>query len=129
MASAADQLWTAASEQIAKLPPDEQALETPDVMLYEWAAQLFNAGNRSRADEIFSKLYQTYPASEHADDAKLYVAQGFDEDGKADEARALYKSLQDDVGAEAKVKLQGLVSWLNWKLASRTGPRVSGCLT
>jgi TolA-binding protein len=113
LASAADQLWTTASEQIAKLPPDEQALETPDVMLYEWAAQLFNAGNRVRADEIFSQLYQTYPASEHADDAKLYVAQGFDEDGKADEARALYKSLQDDVGAEAKVKLQGLVSWLN----------------
>lgn len=113
LASAADQLWTTASEQIAKLSPDEQALETPDVMLYEWAAQQFNAGNRVRADEIFSRLYQTYPASPHADDAKLYVAQGLDEDGKADEARALYKSLQDDVGAEAKVKLQGLVSWLN----------------
>lgn len=113
LASAADQLWTTASEQIAKLPPDEQALETPDAMLYEWAAQQFNAGNRVRADEIFSRLYQTYPASPHADDAKLYVAQGFDEDGKADEARALYKSLQDDVGAEAKIKLQGLLSWLN----------------
>lgn len=129
--TAADQLWTTASEQIGKLPPDEQALEKPDEMLYEWAAQLFNAGNRARADELFSRLYQTYPASTYADDAKLYVAQGFDEDGKPDQARELYKSLQDDVGASADMKLQALVSWLslearveNWAESGRLAEQI-----
>ena len=131
LVTAADHLWTTASEQIGKLPPDEQPLEKPDEMLYQWAAELSNAGNRARADELFSRLYQTYPASKYADDAKFYVAQGFGEDGKPDQARELYKSLQDDVGASTDMKLQALVSWLslevhveNWAESSRLAEQI-----
>lgn len=118
--AAADRLWSMAYEQLEKvlpvqdkLPPAEHLTMAPDEMMHLWASQIFNAGNQSRADEIFTLLYQNYPASQYADDAKLIVAQGLDQAGQTPEARALYQSLLSDVNVPNETRLSGLVSWMN----------------
>jgi cellulose synthase operon protein C len=109
----ADKLWQLTYDQIEKLQPADQERERADALLYEWAGNHFNAGNPARADELFTKLYETHPTSEYADDARLYVAQGHDQAGRVPEARQLYQSLEADATAATQTKQDALLSWMN----------------
>ena len=109
----ADKLWQLTYDQIEKLQPADQERERADALLYEWAGNHFNAGNPARADELFTKLYETHPTSEYADDARLYVAQGHDQAGRVPEARTLYQSLEADATAAPQTKQDALLSWMN----------------
>ncbi len=109
----ADKLWQLTYDQIEKLQPADQVQERADALLYEWAGSHFNSGNPARADELFTQLYQTYPTSEYADDARLYVAQGHDQAGRVPEARQLYAYFEADSKATPATKQDALVSWMN----------------
>ena len=109
----ADKLWQLTYDQIEKLQPADQERERADALLYEWAGNHFNAGNPARADELFTQLYETYPTSEYADDARLYVAQGHDQAGRVPEARKLYQSFEADAAATPQTKQDALLSWMN----------------
>ena len=109
----ADKLWQLTYDQIEKLQPADQEQERADALLYEWAGSHFNSGNPARADELFTQLYQTYPTSEYADDARLYVAQGHDQAGRVPEARQLYQTFESDPQAAPATKQDALVSWMN----------------
>lgn len=109
----ADKLWQLTYDQIEKLQPADQQLERADALLYEWAGSHFNSGNPARADELFTQLYQTYPTSEYADDARLYVAQGHDQSGRVPEARQLYQSFETDTEAAPSTREDALLGWMN----------------
>ncbi len=111
----ADKLWQLTYDQIEKLQPADQERERGDDLLFVWAGNQLNAGNPSRADELFTKLYETYPTSEFADDARLYVAQGHDQAKpvRINEARKLYQWLEADATAAPQTKQDALLSWMN----------------
>ena len=109
----ADKLWQLTYDQIEKLQPADQERERADALLYEWAGNHLNAGNPARADELYTKLYETHPTSEYADDARLSVAQGHDQAGRVPEARQLFQSLESDQAAAPQTKQDALLSWMN----------------
>lgn len=110
---AADRLWLLADSQIPKLQPADQEVERWDAMLFEWAGSLFNGGNSVRADELLTRLYTDFPTSEYADDARLFVAQGHDQAGRAEPARQLYKTFENDTSVTESTRLEALKSWMN----------------
>ena len=113
----ADKLWQLTFDQIEKLQPADQERERADALLYEWAGNHFNAGNPARADELFTKLYETYPTSEFADEARLYVAQGHEQATpvRINEARQLYQWFETDAAKAASTKQDALLSWMNFE--------------
>lgn len=120
----ADKLWQLADRQISKLQPADQGIG-PE-LLNDWASYQYVAENRERADELFRRLYETYPESELAPRARLYVAEGHASAGRSDEARKLYEPLNTDPKVPAEVRLDALLNWMkleahlrNWKEAER----------
>lgn len=120
----ADKLWQLAYRQVSKLQPADQGIG-PD-LLNDWAAHQYNAGHPEKADELYQKLYETYPDSELVPKARLYVAEGHASAGRAVQARELYELLNTDPKVSADVRRDALVSWMkleahlqNWKEAQR----------
>ena len=122
----ADKLWHLAYDQIMKLQPADREQDRPDLLLYEWAVSLLNAGKTDRADAVFAMLYDTFPDSEFADDARLSVAKGHELAGRSPAARQLYQTLEADTTAAASTRQDALLSWMNleahvenWKESQR----------
>ena len=111
----ADALWQLAYDQILKLSPADQEREQPDALLFEWAANQLNAGDATRADTLFTKLYETSPTSEFADDARLYVTEGHIQGNRAAAARSLLSILVEDPQTALDVRRKALMSWMNFE--------------
>lgn len=109
----ADKLFQLCFDQFEKLAPADREREQPDALLYAWAGSHLNSGNVDRADELFAKLYQNYPASEYANESRLSVAQGHDQKGRIEEARQLYQSLGTDSAAAEAPRRDALRGWMN----------------
>ena len=109
----ADKSFQLCYDQFEKLAPADREREQPDALLYAWAGSQLNSGQVVRADELFAKLFQDFPTSPYADDARLSVAQGHDQAGRSDEARQLYQTLGVDPAAAEAIRQDALRSWMN----------------
>ena len=68
----ADKLFQLCYDQFEKLTPADREREQPDALLYVWAGSQLNSGHVDRADELYTRLYQTFPLSEFADHSRIW---------------------------------------------------------
>ncbi|RLS57595.1 MAG: outer membrane protein assembly factor BamD [Planctomycetota bacterium] len=121
----ADPMWAMAYNQSLKLPVEDPAQQTRpsrDEILRRWAVNHAESEKFLRAEELYTQLLKDYPQSDFAAEAKLFIAQGHDQEGRIDPARTLYKELTTSPDVAPEEKEQALASWMNLEARVESWP-------